>query len=99
MRLPGDSPRHRLALIALVLLADGCFTYRWETKGPFEMSGAIRHLLVDPTNSHRLYVGAENGGLWVLDDDRHPENGWRPLSDGLESLQMRGIAKSSVNPD
>lgn len=89
--------RHDLAWIALALLAAGCFTYRWETKGPFEMSGAIRHLVLDPVNPHRLYAGAENGGLWVLDDDRHPENGWRPLSDRLESLQMRGVAKSSVD--
>ena len=65
------------------------------------------------SNGHRLYAAAENGGLWVLNDDRHPENGWRPLTDNLETLQvydarvapgarplqMRGIAKSSVNPD
>ena len=77
------------------------------------MSGAIRHILVDPGQSHRLYAAAENGGLWVLDDYREKEKGWRPLSDNLatfqindvhdapeaRALQMRGIAKSSVNPD
>jgi hypothetical protein len=81
------------------------------------MSGAIRHILVDPIKDpikgYRLYAAAENGGLWVLDDDHHPEKGWRPLTDNLatfqindalvapeaRALQMRGIAKSSVNPD
>jgi photosystem II stability/assembly factor-like uncharacterized protein len=88
---------HPLALILCAALLDGCFSYRWEARGPFEMSGAIRHLLVDPVDAHRLYAAAENGGLWVLDDERHPENGWRPLSDNLENLQMRGIAVSSVD--
>ena len=111
-------PRHlhcvsSVVLIACAALLRGCFKYRWESKGPFEMSGAIRHILVDPVNGHRLYAAAENGGLWVLNDDRHPENGWRPLTDNLETLQvydarvapgarplqMRGIAKSSVDPD
>ena len=111
-------PRHlhcvsSVVLIACAALLHGCFKYRWESKGPFEMSGAIRHILVDPVNGHRLYAAAENGGLWVLNDDRHPENGWRPLTDNLETLQvndarvapgarplqMRGIAKSSVDPD
>src|SRR6185436_18714999 len=84
-------PRHLRYLNLVVLIASagtiqGCFKYRWESKGPFEMSGAIRHILVDPVNDHRLYAGAENGGLWVLDDDRHRENGWRPLTDNLETL-------------
>ena len=103
-----------VALIACATLLQGRgFEYRWESKGPFEMSGAIRHILVDPGQSHRLYAAAENGGLWVLDDYREKEKGWRPLSDNLatfqindvhdapeaRALQMRGIAKSSVNPD
>ena len=89
----------RLAwILASAVLLQGCFVYKWESKGPFETSGAIRHVLVDPVDDHRLYAAAENGGLWVLDDVRHRENGWRPLSDDLENLQMRGIAKSSVDP-
>ncbi len=103
-----------VALIACAALFQGCgFEYRWECKGPFEMSGAIRHILVDPVEGHRLYAAAENGGLWVLDDYREKEKGWRPLTDNLATfqvndarvtpgarpLQMRGIAKSSVNPD
>ncbi|MBI3271062.1 MAG: hypothetical protein HYZ53_18810 [Planctomycetes bacterium] len=75
------------------------FTYQWICKGPFTISGAIRHLLVDPLEPHRLYAAAENGGLWVLDDHEHPEQGWRPLTDDLENLQMRGIAKSSLDRD
>jgi len=74
-----------------------CYRYQWEPKGPFNMSGAIRHILVDPVDNHRLYAASENGGLWVLDDDRKPDDGWRPLTDELDNLQMRGVAKSSVD--
>jgi hypothetical protein len=63
------------------------------------MSGAIRHLALDPVNENRLYAAAENGGLWVMDDVRLPGAGWRPLSDRLDNLQMRGMAKSAKSAD
>ncbi|MEZ4416131.1 MAG: hypothetical protein R3E10_10250 [Gemmatimonadota bacterium] len=82
----------------LILLASGCdFKYEWESLGPFETSGPVRHLIVDPVVPRRLYAAAENGGLWVLDDVARREVGWRPLSDQLENLQMRGVAKSMVD--
>lgn len=79
----------------LVLCAGCTFNYHWVSLGPFETSGAIRHIIVDPVNSNRLYVAAENGGVWVLDDVTKEGASWKPLSDQLENLQMRGIAKSS----
>lgn len=69
----------------------GC--YEWECKGPFETSGAIRHIAIDATGE-RLYAAAENGGLWVIDDVDEEASSWQPISDHLENLQMRGIAHS-----
>ena len=91
--------RARAALLAaLALISGGCdFRYQWRSLGPFETSGVVRHILVDPVNSRRLYAASENGGVWVLDDVDQLANGRRPLSDQLENLQMRGIAKSSVD--
>ena len=74
------------------------FVYSWESRGPFETSGAIRQVIVDPVSEHRLYAAAENGGTWVLDDDRSTTTGWRPLSDQLDNLQMRGVARSPSDP-
>ena len=88
-----------LAKVSVVLVVcTGCtYRYHWVSLGPFETSGAIRHIMVDPANSNRLYAAAENGGVWVLDDVNETDAGWRPLSDQLENLQMRGIAKSSLD--
>jgi photosystem II stability/assembly factor-like uncharacterized protein len=97
----GARPQRRavaLVLGATVLLLSACtYRYTWDSRGPFETSGAIREVIVDPANPNRLYAAAENGGVWVLDDVRTAGNGWRPLSDDLENMQMRGIAKSAVD--
>lgn len=86
------------AALAGTLALSACkFAYTWRSLGPFETSGVVRHLIVDPVRAQRLYAASENGGLWVLDDATNPAAGWRPLSDNLENLQMRGVAKSSVD--
>ena len=86
-----------LMLLVLALIAGAC-TCKWESKGPFNDSGPVRHILVDPADSKRLYAASENGGLWVL-DNAESGNAWRPLTDELDNLQMRGIAKSIVDED
>jgi photosystem II stability/assembly factor-like uncharacterized protein len=85
--------------ILLAVCASCTYRYNWVSLGPFETSGAIRHILVDTANANRLYAAAENGGIWVLDDVTKVGTGWRPISDQLENLQMRGIAKSSLDPN
>jgi photosystem II stability/assembly factor-like uncharacterized protein len=106
LRPPAVAPHRRLRRVGVVrLLAvlltvslSACkFHYTWDARGPFETSGAIREVIIDPANPNRLYAAAENGGVWVLDDVQSPNDGWRPLSDQLENLQMRGIAKSTVD--
>lgn len=69
----------------------------WESLGPTTVPGPVRHLIADPLDEHRLYAGTEHGGLWVHDDTRDAGLGWRPLPMRLDSLQIRGIAKSRVD--
>lgn len=69
----------------------------WESLGPSSVPGPVRHLIADPIAEHRLYAGTEHGGLWVHDDARNADLGWQPLSERLDSLQIRGLAKSRVN--
>jgi hypothetical protein len=70
-----------------------CQLARWESVGPDHISGAMREVVVDPTNRRRLYAVAANGGVWRLDNvDDYPETTWRPLTDGLPSLRFRTMA-------
>lgn len=89
--------RRRFLLAATVPLSGCTFAYTWRSLGPFETSGPIRHIIVDPVRANRVYAASENGGLWVMDDATGAGASWRPISDQLENLQMRGVAKSSVD--
>jgi photosystem II stability/assembly factor-like uncharacterized protein len=71
----------------------GCEDSGWESVGPKNMSGCIRQVMLDPNDSNRLYAGADDGGLWVLDRvDAYPRHSWRPLADRAEDLRIRAIA-------
>lgn len=70
-----------------------CVDLGWASVGPFDLSGCIKEVLVDPGNSNRIYAAAYNGGVWVLDGvSSYPSVTWQPLTDQLEGLQMRAIA-------
>lgn len=75
-----------------------CTDSGWVSMGPLDLSGCIRQVVVDPSESNRIYAAAYNGGVWVLDDvNNYPTTIWRPLTDQLENLQMRSIAVSRSN--
>lgn len=71
-----------------------CRDTRWESVGPNHISGAIRQVLVDPTDSGRLYAASANGGVWRLDDLADYPDGqvWRPLTDRLPDIRARAVA-------
>ena len=67
-------------------------SYSWESLGPNNISGCIRHIILDPTNTDIIYAAANNGGVWKLNSiTRYPNNIWIPLTDTLKSLQMNTI--------
>ena len=81
------------------LLPVFCVAPRWETVGPIDLSGCIKQVVVDPSDSNRIYAAAANGGVWVLDSvSTYPSTTWRPLTDQLENLQMRAIAVARSDP-
>lgn len=71
-----------------------CRQARWENVGPTHISGAMRQVLVDPTDRRRLYAAAANGGVWRLDDvGQYPAGQvWRPLTDALPKIRFRAVA-------
>ncbi|MFI5330271.1 MAG: autotransporter-associated beta strand repeat-containing protein, partial [Desulfobaccales bacterium] len=96
-----------LLLISLAFSPASATTIDWQAEGPSPINqgqativpdnpvvGALQSLLVDPTDSNTLYVGAVNGGIWKT------TNGggvWTPLTDGQNSLSMGGMALDPGN--
>ncbi len=63
---------------------------------PEPVSGRLLAVAFDPTNSHIIYVGSAQGGIWkTTDGGQH----WKPLSDFEPSLAINTIAIDSKNPN
>lgn len=86
----------------------GAMAQLWQAQGPSPINqgqaqidpdspvdGAIQSLLVDPTDSNTLYVGAVNGGIWKTTNGG---GAWTPLTDGQNSLSMGGMALDPGTP-
>ncbi len=72
----------------------------WENVGPKHISGAMRQIVVDPTDHRRLYAVSANGGIWRLDNvDKYPDEVWRPLTDtdDVNNLRFRTMAVAPSN--
>ena len=71
-----------------------CFPATWESLGPDHISGAVRSIVIDPTNTRRLYAVSASGGVWRLEDvTLYPgARRWAPLTDSLERLRFRRLA-------
>ena len=76
-----------------------CRQVSWESVGPKHISGAMRQIVVDPTDRRRLYAVSANGGVWRLTNvDEYPAaEVWQPLTDALTSLRFRTLAVAPSN--
>ncbi|MEJ2640918.1 MAG: hypothetical protein P8010_15215 [Desulfosarcinaceae bacterium] len=75
-----------------------CADSGWQTVGPKNLAGCILQVVVDPTDSDRLYCAAADGGVWRLDGiSAYPTVTWRPLTDQLDTLRMSAVAVAPSN--
>ncbi len=65
--------------------------------------GKVMDIAVDPTNPNRIFIATASGGVWRdnFDDPRFDPNHpvWTPLTDGMPSNSMGGIAISPIDPN
>src|SRR5207248_4817275 len=59
------------------------------------VTGRATMIVVDPTNSNKIYLGAAQGGVW-----RSLDGGttWTPIFDAAQSLSIGSIALAPSNP-
>ena len=61
-----------------------------------QMSGRVRALAIDPTNSSRLLLGTATGGAWLSTD---AGASWTPLTDDQPSLAVGAVAIDPNDPN
>jgi autotransporter-associated beta strand protein len=96
-------------LTSLILCVEEAWAVTWTAQGPSPILGgdtvivpdnpvvgAVESLLIDPNDNNTMYAGAVNGGIWKTTNGGTT---WTPLTDGLTSLSMAGMALDPGNPD
>ena len=70
-----------------------CLDPGWHDVGPADLAGCVIQVIVDPTNSDRLYAAAADGGVWRLDSvAAYPGSSWIPLTDQQPNLSSSSVA-------
>jgi len=67
----------------------------WVSRGPQNVGGRTRSLLINPSDPNKLLAGSVSGGLW-----RSLNGGktWKPVDDYLKSLAIGSLAYDPRNP-
>lgn len=70
----------------------------WSERGPGNVGGRTRAILVDPDdpNMNTWWAGSVSGGLWKTTDGGYK---WKPLTDHLPNLSVSCLAMAESNHD
>ncbi len=98
--LPGAHARaldQRAAMLAATsnTRGGGLNTLSWTSRGPDNVGGRTRALLIDPSQPNHLLAGAVGGGIWSsTDGGLH----WSPINDAQPNLAICCMAMAPSNP-
>lgn len=65
----------------------------WDWKGPGNIGGRLRPIVIHPTSTNVMYVGSASGGIWKTINSG---GNWFPLDDFLPSLSVSDMV---MHPD
>lgn len=73
---------------------------RWRERGPNNMGGRTRAILIDQNDPTRrtIWAGSVSGGLWKCNDITADPPVWEIVSDHLENMAVGALAQDPVNP-
>lgn len=66
----------------------------WKSLGPGNIGGRIRSILIDPSNTQRMYIGSIGGGVWITSDGGQ---NWQPGDDLMANLAVCCMAMDPTN--
>lgn len=68
----------------------------WTWRGPGNIGGRIRAILIHPTTPNTMYVGSCGGGIWKTTNGG---TSWFPLNEFMASLSVGCMWMDRTNPD
>lgn len=73
----------------------------WEERGPSNVGGRTRAILIDANDvtGNTVWAGGAGGGLWKSTAIRSANAGWSPVNDLFENIAISAIAQDPNNPD
>lgn len=74
----------------------GIAPFGWVERGPWNVGGRTRSLLVDPVYPNRMWAGAVGGGIWTSQDRGQT---WTPYDDRMSRLSIGCLAVDPNDPN
>ncbi len=73
----------------------------WKERGPDNVGGRTRAILVDVRDPSRktVFAGSVSGGLWKTTDITAAKPIWTKINDNLENLAVGALAQDPKNPE
>ncbi len=68
----------------------------WTSLGPGNIGGRTRALVIDPTNTARIFAAGVGGGVWRSTDTG---NSWAPTDDLMANLAVCALVMDPTNPN
>jgi photosystem II stability/assembly factor-like uncharacterized protein len=78
------------------LLRKSSKTYEWAERGPYNVGGRSRSIVVHPDDENIWYVAAVGGGVWKTLD---AGESWTSVTDNLPVLSATTLAMVELSPD
>ncbi len=79
---------------SIVMPAAGITSAQWTALGPGNIGGRIRAILIDRTNTSRIWLGSVSGGIWKSTD---AGASWSPVNDFMGNLSISSLVMDPNN--
>lgn len=66
----------------------GISSNQWASVGPGSVGGRIRTIVIDPTNTNKMWLGSVAGGIWRSTD---AGASWSPVNDFMGNLSISSL--------
>lgn len=93
-----DEGKRRLKLQAVDNRRGGTISYpKWNERGPSNVGGRTRAIMIDKANHNRVWLGGVSGGLWRTEDITRQDPQYVKLADYLNNISISAIAQDPNN--
>lgn len=80
---------------------EGLEDARWKERGPNNVGGRTRTILIDESDPERkkIWAGSVSGGLWYTNDISASNPSWQKVNDYMDNLSIGAMAQDPQSPN